>query len=414
LVSGDSLNFASQNGISGSYNASTGVLTLSGAASIANYQAALDSVTFSSSAADPTHGPPADPTDGAPDPLRAVSFTVNDGFQNSNSAAANIAVVAAATPQPGIANIGTTATYQAGGAAADIAQQLAVTDASSTTLASATVAITGGFVTGDALTFGNQSGITGSYNASAGVLTLTGSASLAAYQAALDSITFSSSAADPTRAPPTDPTDGGPDPLRAVTFTVNDGHSANSLVADVAVTNPAATAMAVAAAPVISQAAVASATLVPIASVATSPVVTGSSQSTTPVANTAPAVTLATTSTTLDTAHLLAVSQSQLAGSGVGGVGSIGSGAFILSPGATQALGQTSGVGALATGAVTSGHLDPTGLGALTAAVQAATVAAVSVGSAGMVGDSLVLHQTDFVIPLLGGHSLASAHAHVM
>jgi hypothetical protein len=42
----DVLNFINQNGITGSFNATTGTLTLTGAATIANYQAALRSVTY--------------------------------------------------------------------------------------------------------------------------------------------------------------------------------------------------------------------------------------------------------------------------------------------------------------------------------------------------------------------------------
>ncbi len=56
FLAGDTLNFTNQNGITGSYNAATGVLMLSGTASLANYQAALDSITFSVSpgTGDPT------------------------------------------------------------------------------------------------------------------------------------------------------------------------------------------------------------------------------------------------------------------------------------------------------------------------------------------------------------------------
>ena len=45
LQTGDTLNFTNQNGITGSY--SGGVLTLSGSATPAQYQTALQSVTFS-------------------------------------------------------------------------------------------------------------------------------------------------------------------------------------------------------------------------------------------------------------------------------------------------------------------------------------------------------------------------------
>ena len=43
FFAGDRLNFTDENGITGSYNTSTGILTLTGGASIANYQVALRS-----------------------------------------------------------------------------------------------------------------------------------------------------------------------------------------------------------------------------------------------------------------------------------------------------------------------------------------------------------------------------------
>ena len=52
LQSGDVLNFTSQNGITGSY--SGGVLTLTGSATPAQYQAALQSVTFTSTGTNTT------------------------------------------------------------------------------------------------------------------------------------------------------------------------------------------------------------------------------------------------------------------------------------------------------------------------------------------------------------------------
>jgi hypothetical protein len=66
---GDTLAFTNQNGISGSYNAATGVLTLSGSASVANYETALESVKFST-----TSFKQAD---------RTISFTVTDGSATS-------------------------------------------------------------------------------------------------------------------------------------------------------------------------------------------------------------------------------------------------------------------------------------------------------------------------------------------
>ncbi|MGH3190918.1 MAG: cadherin-like domain-containing protein, partial [Streptosporangiaceae bacterium] len=179
----DTLAFASQNGITGSYDASTGVLTLTGSASIADYQAALRSVEFSSS--DTSASPAA----------RTVSFTVTDSTgATSNPATRTIDVSEAAQP-PVISNVETTPlSYQAQSAPVAITSTLTLADPGDPTIAGGTVSITAGFSSGnDTLAFASQNGITGSYDASTGVLTLTGSASVADYQAALRSVEFSSS-----------------------------------------------------------------------------------------------------------------------------------------------------------------------------------------------------------------------------
>jgi len=68
---------------------------------------------------------------------------------------------------------------------------LTVSDLYDSAIASAAVAITSGFDAGaDELVFTNQNGITGSYNASTGVLDLTGIVSIGAYQTALQSVEF--------------------------------------------------------------------------------------------------------------------------------------------------------------------------------------------------------------------------------
>jgi hypothetical protein len=82
-------------------------------------------------------------------------------------------------------------------------------DVDNATLSGVTVAITGGHDVRDLLHFTDQAGITGSFDANTGVLTLTGNASVAAYQAALATITFS--------------TDSQRSDLRTISWTVNDG-----------------------------------------------------------------------------------------------------------------------------------------------------------------------------------------------
>ncbi len=54
LQSGDTLNFTSQNGITGSYSSTSGVLTLTGTATVAQYQTALQSITFSTTSSNTT------------------------------------------------------------------------------------------------------------------------------------------------------------------------------------------------------------------------------------------------------------------------------------------------------------------------------------------------------------------------
>ena len=67
--SGDALNFTNQNGISGSYNGGTGILSLTGISSRVNYENALESITFSTASTNLS--------------VRTVSFTVNDGVDSS-------------------------------------------------------------------------------------------------------------------------------------------------------------------------------------------------------------------------------------------------------------------------------------------------------------------------------------------
>ena len=114
-----------------------------------------------------------------------------------------------------VVTAGATVGYTEQGTAAVLDSGLTVSDADNTTLASATVSITSGLFAGDTLNFTNQNGISGSYDSGTGVLTLTGSASVANYQAALRSITFSSTSDNPTNF--------GADTSRTISWQVNDG-----------------------------------------------------------------------------------------------------------------------------------------------------------------------------------------------
>jgi hypothetical protein len=209
----DALLFISQLGINGSYDTATGTLTLSGSASVADYEAALRSIEYDDSSDAPSTA------------TRIVSLKVTDASAGSASAAAIKAVTVTAVDDPPVVAAGATLHYTENDAPTVVDTTLTVDDPDSGTLSGATVTIDAGFASGeDVLSFTPQSGLTGSYNVAAGTLTVTGSASPAAYQAALRSVTYLDSSDDPSAVP------------RTVTFAVSDGTLSGSDSATVDVT----------------------------------------------------------------------------------------------------------------------------------------------------------------------------------
>jgi len=207
-------NAATFGNISASYDAATGVLTLTSAgptATDAQWANALSAVTFSSNG---THFG-----------NRTISFATNDGAKTSAAANATVAVL----DRPHIGTDPGTASFVAGDNVAStpvvVSPGLTLTDLSSTSGTSATVSITGGFHAGedvlalrsDGATMGN---IAASYDINTGVMTLSatggGTATLAQWQAALASVTYTDTAVTPANA------------ARTVSFTVTDGNGTTS------------------------------------------------------------------------------------------------------------------------------------------------------------------------------------------
>ncbi len=311
----DVLSFTNQSGISGTYNRVLGTLTLSGNASLANYQAALRTVAYSNTSDHPMTSPrtvtflandgaafgtatrtvtvtpindapeldqisdpPAvssnaglqttllagvnagggetqnititatsdnptlipDPTVNYTSPSEAGSLTYRSVAGQSGSATITVTVAdSGGTANGGIDTVsetftvtilptlntpptlvtsGGTVNYLENDAPVPLDPALALSDTDSAGIVSATVSITAGFDPGlDALDFTPQPGITGSYDPNAGTLTLTGGAPVANYQAALQSVTYSSLSDNPSAAP------------RTIMFTVDDGADADSL-----------------------------------------------------------------------------------------------------------------------------------------------------------------------------------------
>jgi VCBS repeat-containing protein len=149
----------------------------------------------------------------------AYSVQVSDGSLNSNTAAAAISFTN--VNDAAVVTAGNSIGYTENGSPAVIDGSITVSDADSANLSGATVAISAGRTAGDLLGFTPQNGISGSYDTATGVLTLSGSSSVANYQAALRSITYSSSSDTPTAIANS----------RTISWQVNDGATANNVSA---------------------------------------------------------------------------------------------------------------------------------------------------------------------------------------
>lgn len=198
----DVLRFKNQNGISGYWNKTTGVLTLTGSSSLSNYQKALRSIQYENT----------NVTDPSTD-LRKVTFTVNDGISTSNTVSRNIIVVIP-NLAPVLGNIESSQIiYCNSTGEIAVTSSLTISDGDNENMGSAKIQITSKYTRDkDFLRYSNQNGITGSWDALTGILTLTGNASLANYQAALRSIRYENTNKD-------NPVTG----IRTISFSVNDG-----------------------------------------------------------------------------------------------------------------------------------------------------------------------------------------------
>lgn len=183
----DYLNFTPQSAISGNYNPANGELTLTGSAAKSSYESALRSVTYENVSDNPSTLP------------RSINFSVNDGSLNSNDLSFNISINAV-NDAPYLSTIeATAANYMENSPGIALTGNLSVNDADNTQLHSATVKLTGNHAAGeDNLEFSDQNGITGVYSDASGELTLSGTASLADYQTALRSVTYSNSSDNPS------------------------------------------------------------------------------------------------------------------------------------------------------------------------------------------------------------------------
>ncbi len=216
----DVLNYTPVNGINGSWNSSTGTLTLTGTATIAQYQQAIRSVTYGNPAND-------NPTQG----FRNVEVTIwdNNSTHDPNGPASSTGNgqlwVDAINDQPDLGpEHRDTITYDEGSQPVIIDHAFDLSDVDDGYFHQATIQIEGGFHPGeDRLVFQNTGNITGQYNPATGTLTLTAvsdsGATLENFRAALDSVKYWNST-DGVNANP-NPTEG----TRTIRFTIEDANS---------------------------------------------------------------------------------------------------------------------------------------------------------------------------------------------
>ncbi|WP_299752288.1 tandem-95 repeat protein [uncultured Tateyamaria sp.] len=106
--------------------------------------------------------------------------------------------------------------YVENAVAVAVAPGLVVMDVNSADLAGATITVTDYVAGQDVLSFVDQGGITGAWDAAAGTLTLTGVATLAAYETALRSVAYANTSDDPTGT------------ARTIAFQVDDGSATDN------------------------------------------------------------------------------------------------------------------------------------------------------------------------------------------
>ncbi|WP_343559185.1 hypothetical protein [Kiloniella sp. b19] len=197
-------------GMSWRYDLDTGIATLSGAASVADYQEALRNIKYRSSSDNPDNY--------GSNPSRTILAEVNDGNGNSNTVTGYVNI-APVNEVPVLDNSGASAVeYTEGGAAAPVLGSVDLSDVDSRNMDGATVRITD-VQPGDTLVLAEgyslPAGMSWSYDPATGIGTLSGPGSAADYQEALRNIAYQSSSENPDNY--------GTDTARTITTVVNDG-----------------------------------------------------------------------------------------------------------------------------------------------------------------------------------------------
>jgi hypothetical protein len=192
----------------GTYTNADGTLaiTFNANATQARVNAVLEQITYGNG----SNGPP---------PFVIIDFTFDDGVAPATGSV-RVDITGTNDP-PSLGSVNPTAAYQAGSPGVVLSPNVSIGDVDSTNLAGATVQITDG-IAGDVLSANpGGTGITVSYDPGTFTLTLGGTGTLDEYRQVLDTVAYSSTSSDPGNA--------GNNPLRSVTWELNDGGASNNL-----------------------------------------------------------------------------------------------------------------------------------------------------------------------------------------
>lgn len=150
-----------------------------------------------------------------------LTMTTNDGGSSGTGGALSdvdtVTIAVTAVNDKPVLTAGKAWTYTEQAAATVVDDTITLTDVDDTQITGATVTIGTGLTTDDVLNFATIGSISGTYNSGTGVLTLTGTATKAEYQAALRTVTYSNASEDPTV--------NGTKPSRTITWAVTDANS---------------------------------------------------------------------------------------------------------------------------------------------------------------------------------------------
>ena len=197
------------------------MLTLTGQATLDEYETALKQIRYSNTSDDPATQD------------RVIEVVVNDGANESNVAAAVISVTA--TNDAPVITVAPSAAYVENAAAVVLAPLATLSDLDDTQLNGAVVGITDGSFSGDGdtlsvggVTNGTVNGITFHWMPTQHVLVFGGASLVANYQALLQQVQFQSSSDNPTNF--------NASPQRALTWAVNDGTTVTTATTTIDIT----------------------------------------------------------------------------------------------------------------------------------------------------------------------------------